>query len=110
MAKIGNLTLTGKSKQKYDFDVYPINTNFKSIGAVYYISKRTKKSDGTRNHEKIYIGQTGDISERFDNHHKENCFNLHGANCISICQNNNENDRFNMETDLIQQYNPPCNG
>lgn len=109
MAKIGNLILTGESKEKYDFDVYPINTNFRSIGAVYYISKRIEKSDGTVSHEAIYIGQTGNISERLENHNKEDCFNRYDVNCISIHRKDNESDRFSVEADLIRAYNPPCN-
>ena len=110
MKKIGTLTLTGASGTKYAFDVYPYGTEFNAIGAVYYISKRTEKADGTGSHDKIYIGETGDLSERFDNHHKEPCFKMHSANCISIHQESNENKRLIIEEDLIDAYNPPCNG
>ncbi len=110
MAKIGTLTLTGASDIKYAFNVYPYGTEFKAIGAVYYISKRTEKADGTGSHDKIYIGETGDLSERFDNHHKEPCFKMYNANCISIHQESNENKRLIIEEDLIDAYNPPCNG
>ena len=110
MAKIGTLTLTGASGTKYTFNVYPYDTEFKAIGAVYYISKRTEKTDGSGSHAEIYIGETGDLSERFDNHHKEPCFKKHNANCISIHQESNEDKRLKIEEDLIDAYNPPCNG
>lgn len=110
MAKLGTLTLIGESGQEYQFDVYPIDTSFNSLGAVYYISKRDRKSDGKGSHTKIYIGQTGDLSERFDNHHKADCFTSHSANCISILLESNESNRFKIETDLVRAYNPPCNG
>lgn len=109
MVKIGTLTLTGASGTKYAFNVYPYDTEFKAIGTVYYISKRTEKADGTGSHDKIYIGETGDLVERFDNHNKEPCFFMHSANCISIHQESNENKRLIIEEDLIDAYNPPCN-
>lgn len=110
MAKIGILTLTGASGKKYKFNVYPYDTDFKSIGGVYYISKRTEKNDGSGTHSKIYIGQTGDLSERFDNHHKEICFQKHGANCKSIHAEASEEKRLEIEEDLINALRPPCNG
>ena len=107
-------TLTGESGQEYKFDVYtfdvyPIDTDFEPLGAIYCISKRVEKSDGTGRHTTIYIGQTGDLSERFDNHHKEDCFKLHNANCISIHFKSKKSNRLEIETDLIGAYNPPCN-
>ncbi len=110
MAKIGTITLTGSSGKKYKFNIYPYSTQFETVGAVYYISKRTEKADGSGSHSKIYIGQTGDLSERFDNHHKESCFKKHGANCISIHQEPDEDKRIEIEQDLIDAYDPPCNG
>lgn len=109
MGKIGTLKLTGALGIKYTFNVYPYGTKFKAIGAVYYISKRIIKN-GTGAHDKIYIGETEDLSERFDNHHKEPCFKMHNANCISIHQETNEEKRLIIEKDLIDARNPPCNG
>lgn len=110
MAKIGTINLTGASGTKYSFNIYPYGTNFKEIGAVYSISKRTAKSDGSGTHTQIYIGQTNNLSERFDDHHKKSCFKRHNANCHSIHQESNENKRLEIEKDLINAYDPPCNG
>ena len=110
MAKLATMTLTGESGQKYAFNVYPFGETFNAIGAVYYISKRTPKQDGAVNHSKIYIGQTKDLSERFDNHHKAKCFADHDANAISVHRDDDEDSRQTKETDLIAAYDPPCNG
>jgi predicted GIY-YIG superfamily endonuclease len=110
MAMIGTLTLTGESGTEYTFNVYPYSTEFKAIGAVYYISKRTENSEGKGSHTKIYVGQTGDLSERFDNHHKEDCFIKNSANCKSVLTEEDEDRRFEIETDLVIALNPPCNG
>jgi len=110
MSKIGTLTLTGQSGNKYDFNVYAWGTDFNDFGAVYYVSKRTIKSDGIGSHTEIYVGETGDMSERFDNHHKAQCFKNNGANAISAHQDDDEDSRLQKETDLINALDPPCNG
>jgi len=109
MAKLGTIHFTGQSGKKYSFNVYQITASFKAIGAVYLITKRTV-TDGTGNHTRIYVGQTGDLSERFNNHHKQDCFEENKANCICIYAEENETTRLEIEKDLIDNYTPPCNG
>lgn len=110
MAKIGTITLTGKSGKKHTFNIYPYDTSFKELAAVYYISKRTEKSGGGGNHKHIYIGQTENLAERFQNHHKEECFKRNKANCKSILQESSEKKRLEIEADLIDALTLPCNG
>lgn len=111
MAKYGTGTYTGESGTKYEFIAYSLDTEFKAVGAVYIISKRTPKPEGGGSHEVIYVGQTGDLSERFDDHHKADCFKKNGANCILVHAESNEKTRFQIETDLCRQYSSaPCNG
>ena len=110
MAKLGTITFKGKSGNEYSFNAYPIDTEFKAIGTVYFITKRTEKADGTGTHTRIYVGQTEDLSERFDNHHKQDCFDRNNANCICIYSESDEDQRLEIEADLIDNYNPPCNG
>ena len=59
----------------------------------------------------IYIGQTSDISERFENHHKWSCITRNGATHICTHKSSaNETERLAEESDLIKNYNPVCNG
>jgi len=109
MAKFGTITLTGASGTEYKFNVYPFDTNFRSIGAVYAVTKRTPKAEGGANHTRIYIGETGDLSERFDAHHKAGCFQQNGANCICTHRRDDEQTRLEIEADLLGNYDPPCN-
>lgn len=104
MSKIGTILLEGCSGEKYDFSIYPLDTNFKNLGGVYYISKRLDKI-----HSHIYLGITEDLSSRFDNHHKQKCFDENGANCISIHLNESEEERELIEKDILCKYNFPCN-
>ena len=110
MAKLGTLTLTGASGSTYDFVVYGADTTWnEGVMCVYYVSERTEKSDGTGTHSNIYVGQTEDIKDRFDDHHKQRCFEAHGYNAISVLIESNEFARLAIEGDLIDALNPPCN-
>jgi len=104
MPKETTITLKGASGQSYDFDVYPWNTSFKAIGAVYTVLKRNAP-----NFSILYIGQTGDLSERFDNHHQRSCFDRNGKTHIGIHLESSESRRFDIETDLVRNYSPTCN-
>ena len=108
MSKIASVTFTGDSGSKYKFDVYPWGTDFYPLGAVYVVTRRHKKGTSYI-HAKIYTGETGDLSERFDNHHKFNCFEAHKANCICIYAEQSKRLRRAIESDLLDDYNPPCN-
>ena len=110
MAKLGDLTLTGASGKKYTFAVYPADTTWKDgVAGVYYVSRRTAKPDGSGDHSKIYVGETSDLKDRFENHHKQKCFEKNGYNAISILQESNENTRLAIEGDLVDALSPPCN-
>ncbi|MEW8701853.1 MAG: hypothetical protein AB2601_20525 [Candidatus Thiodiazotropha sp.] len=104
MAKETTVTLKGVSGRSYDFDVYPWGTSFKPVGAVYTVLKR----NGT-NFSILYIGQTGDLSERLDNHHKRPCFDRNGKTHIGIHLESSEPSRLAIETDLVRNYSPTCN-
>ncbi len=109
MGKLASITLTGKSGTKYPFDVYPRSDEFKALGAVYFMTKRVKDSDGNGNHTFIYVGETGDLSDRPLNHHRTECFDRHGANCVLIHLEGNRTTRLAIEKDLREAYDPPCN-
>jgi hypothetical protein len=109
LAKISDATFAGQSGTKYDFNVYPLDQAFKAVGGVYAITRRYKNSNGGYSHEIIYVGETGDLSTRFDNHHKTDCFEQHEANCICTLRDDDEDSRLSKEADLIKKHNPPCN-
>ena len=61
------LNLKGSSGSLYAFTVYPITQKFNAVGGVYLFTKEHP----TNYHTYVYLGITGDLSTRFDNHHKE---------------------------------------
>ncbi len=110
MAKLGILTLRGVSGKKYEFNVYDAKVDWQEdIACVYYVSKREVGSDKTGSHTAIYIGETGDLKTRHENHHRQQCFERHGYNCISVHLEPDQSTRLAIETDLIKAYDPPCN-
>ncbi len=103
------LTLTGASRTKYDFSVYPDGESVPVGAGIYYVSARTQKEGGGYFHRHIYIGESENVAERFNGHHKEDCFTQHKANCVSIHPDDDNLSRLKKESDLIAAYDPPCN-
>lgn len=104
MAAEDRVTVTGQSGTNYGFDVYPWGTNFSPVGGLYLVLKKQIGNYGI-----LYIGQTGDLSERFDNHHQAQCFTRNGKTHIAVRGEGSEKQRLAIETDLIRNYNTSCN-
>ncbi len=106
MAEPNKVTATGKSGEKYEFIVYLWGTPFKSLGGIYLVLKKTTNGK----YDILYVGQTGDMSTRFDDHHKQGCFDRNGKTHIAVKVEAVEKTRLAIERDLIDNYNSPCNG
>jgi len=109
MAKLADYTVKGKSGQEYKFEVYPKDSSWNEIPAVYLVTKRTIKPDGGGSHTHIYVGQTDNLKTRHASHHKEECFAKHGANCICVFQVSSEQARVAIESDIVAAGGWPCN-
>ena len=106
MASDDTITLNGKSGKVYDYYTHPFGESFKPAPGNYVFVK--KDSEGINI---IYIGETGDISERFDSHHKMDDIKSAGAtHILTHTGDANEKIRKTEEQDLIDNYDPPCNG
>ena len=111
MATYGGITFTGKSGEKYYFHAWPLETKFKSVAAVYFVTKRTfnNKTYRIAGHESIYIGQTGNLTDPFATHAQLGCFRKHGANCVCVHVVADEERRIAVEQDLIAGHTTSCN-
>lgn len=107
MANEGFIDWEGISGKKYSYGIYPIGTTFKKVPGNYVFAKETKQNTFLP----IYIGETEDLSERFDNHHKMPCIKRNGATHITVHVGESSTTvRRAEEKDLIDKYNPACNG
>lgn len=108
-------TLTGASGTKYVFSLWTfddfndVKGSFKGAG-LYLFTRRYKLNDAFR-HTYLYVGETGDYSTRFNNHHKEESIRNNNGNCVGFLSmpNSTEEDRKTIENDLLASYNLPCN-
>ena len=109
MGKISTMTFIGQSGTEYKFNVWTRDTSFNDVGGVYIFSNRNSQ---TKNHRVLYVGQTQSFKDRRLQHHEEwdKCANQRGGNVICTYQENSSIQRRRIERDLINNYDPPCNG
>ena len=104
---------TGENGRNYVFKIHPINTfdlkptdtRFNPDGACYIFTKENAD-------KAIYIGETDNLSTRFDDHHKKECIRRHGATHICVYTDGMDQylHRLVVERDLLANEDPPCNG
>ncbi|MBI5028985.1 MAG: hypothetical protein HZB51_00560 [Chloroflexi bacterium] len=109
MARLGTMKLEGTSGTLYRFRIYSWTTSFKPVGAVYFVTRRFEKSGGRFRHQRIYLGQTQDLSEGFEKHTQKESFEQHSANCICVHRENDETQRQQIEQDLRPKHKALCN-
>jgi len=106
MANEPTVSWKGKSGVSHTYWVYPIGTTFSKAPGNYIFTKR----DASANHTAIYVGQTGDLNERFDSHERMPCITKNGATHICVHKSSeSEKKRCAEESDLIANYKPICN-
>ena len=88
------------------FDVYQTDGLPDYVG-IYVVVK----FDSAGSFIPIYIGRTDDqtIAERFESHHKMDCFEEQDWTHVACCEYTDAYDRELMERAFISYYRPPCN-
>jgi hypothetical protein len=99
------LTLRGASGVTRTFTAFPWGTPFKSVGAVYAVLSREVSDQ----HVVLYVGETGDLSTRFENHHKQACFDRNRKTHVGVLVESSVQRRLEIEADLVAAYRPVCN-
>jgi hypothetical protein len=106
MTHEGTIKWPGQSGAEYTYWIYRIGTTFQSEPGNYIFAKETNPNT----FKPIYIGQTGDLSERFENHHKLPSITRNGATHIHVHKNlGGERQRLAEELDLVHRWCPTCN-
>jgi len=106
MAEAITIFWDGKSGKEYQYRIYEIGQSFKQVPGNYCFAKELEPHNWTP----IYFGETSDLSERFDNHHKMPCIRREGATHIHThASNANKETRLAEEADLVEKWHPKCN-
>jgi hypothetical protein len=106
MADTPTIHWPGQSGRTYLYYIHPIGTKMQAIGGNYIFAKTNAQGYWVP----VYIGQTGNLDLRFDDHHKAGCVKRHAATHIHVHGSANERDRLAEETDLVRKWSPLCNG
>lgn len=106
MADEGTIKWDGQSGTEYTYWIYRLGTTFESASGNYIFAKETNPGA----FRPIYVGQTADLSERFDEHHKMLCIKQNGATHIHVHKTAAERSRLAEEADLLDKWHPVCNG
>ena len=98
----------GKSGSKYKYWIHQIGTSFKAESGNYIYAKESSPGKWVA----VYIGETGDLSDRtLEGHHKEDCIRRNGATHVHAHASSASADiRRAEEADLVEKWNPTCNG
>ena len=99
-----NLDFKTVDGKKYKFNVYPKNTSFRDIVAIYAFLKH----DATGWYV-LYIGQSTELGTRIANHNKWLEVNRLGCTHIGVCSKISLLSLDEVEKALIEFYRPRCN-
>ena len=95
-------------KQRYDFQVFPVDGEFEDSAAVFIISRRVVDRHERAHHRMVCIGQTASVLKELKKHRKGKCFKQHHVNAVSVLREEDEQKRLKIEADLKSAHRIPC--
>lgn len=106
MADLGIHVWTGESGQKYRYTVYMFGTVFGPGPANYIYAQESRPG----HYVPLYIGQTADLSEPFDDPVALECLKQRRVTHVHVRHSDaREEIRRAERSDLIAACNPACN-
>lgn len=97
---------SGLSGKAYTYEAHPVNTSWNNVPGNYIFAKQTASGWVA-----LYIGETGNLKNRLSGHEKYPCAVNNGiTHILAHVSSNIEAVRKAEEIDLINRWNPPCNG
>lgn len=105
--KISEAVLRGQ-KTTYNFEVFPMEIEFKPDSAVFIISRRKIDKFGRGHHKFVCIGQTASLVHEIKKHKKGKCVKQNKANVVCVLLEADEKLRLKIEEDLKAVYTIPC--
>jgi len=95
----GTVVFRGESGERYRFQVWPLGTRFKAVGAVCIFSKRTFSNPTftqTASHKCLCIGETSDLSRL-----PYQLPQASSADCVCVYLAGEEQQRHSVQRDLL---------
>jgi len=106
MAELPTVLWRGFSRKEYRYWIYPIGTAFEKGPGNYVFAKETRPTFWAP----VYVGETEDLSTRFDNHEKLPCIMHNNATHLHIhAGSSSKYVRMEEKADITLKYDPPCN-
>ncbi len=112
------IQLLGRSGHNYPFQLYPWGQAFRGIGGIYAVMREKNpfvqavyplSNDVGPGYSVQYLGQTGDLSQRPEHHHRQDDFQRVGATHIAVMTESSKLKRLAIESDLVSGMQPPLN-
>lgn len=97
--KIGEAVFRGK-KSIYNFEMFPLGTEFEDFPSVYLITRRKTDAKGKGHHALICIGQSESTNDELKKHAKGKHVKKLNANVVCVMVSENEKSRLKIEEDL----------
>ncbi len=106
-----NISFSGASGQPYRFQIWPMETRFKPMAAVYFVTHRAyrNRTYHTASHDVIYIGHTDNLAKAFGTAAQPACFVKHEANCVCVLPLADPARRIAVVEDLLGMHTTHCN-
>lgn len=107
----GNILFVGKSGERYPFEVWPLETRFRPVAGVYFVTRRAYDSGTYRraSHDAIFIGRTEDLASSLAEPAPLERFAKFGANCVCVLLIGDLERCLAVEQDLLANYRTHCN-
>ena len=101
------VTCQGASGIEYNYTAYEIGGPLPVASGNYIFAKPGQGNLWVA----IYAGETGNFGDRIPNHNELPCVRFNGGTHVLIHQHNGgPQARRAEERDIIENYDPPCNG
>lgn len=107
----GTINFSGASGRRYAFQVWPMETRFKPLAAVYFVTKRAyrNRTYRTASHDAIYIGHTDSLADAFGGGVSPERFLKFEANCVCVHPLIDPVQRAAVVADLLGANSTHCN-
>ncbi len=97
MAKLGNYRIMGRSGAIYRFEAFPLSTDWEPVAAVFMVTHRHIRPDGSAGHVPLRVGQTANMQQIGDHLGGGKGYR---SNCICLLLEKSEAERLKIIDDL----------